>query len=160
MSPAIEPLGDGLIRLEFAGLCKMFLHERFVATIWPHGVSLCADIEAVGNLPGYHEIAAACGYSGGNRGYARYARHHELVHNWLGAEHGRLSQTLYAAAQGQRFAGWEAEEHLVNCLQRLWADWLDGIAWRRKELAAAEDALGRDWPGGCSRLFQLLNAVP
>ena len=156
----VQPLpGCALTRLQFS-YCKMFLSPNFAATVWPDGLAIVNDLEAVEHNADYHRVAAVCGYYGGARCHRRYARHHEVVHNWLAQCQGGPSLTLrYAAAQNV-YSGSQREEHHVNCLQRLWADQLDGVPWRPQELAAAEDALGTGWLSFYPALATLLGCLP
>jgi hypothetical protein len=99
----------------------------------------------------YRGIARVVGYGGD---WKRYARHHDLTHNWLADIRGGYSEALWAAAHrtGESFV---PEELWVNSLQALWAQTEPGD----REIAAAREALGERWQDRFVELALLLSGV-
>lgn len=146
-------------RVVFRHATMLVGQEEAVTIFDDHSVNLL-DIRQAASDPDYLGYAASCGYDGGVFDYRRYAKHHDLTHNWLADQADKRSAVLWHDARGEKFAEWEREEHHVNCLQRLWSDRTRRIEWRDKEIKAAREALGAEWQGAVRDLSYLLDRIP
>lgn len=133
-------------------MSTVFLRPDLVRTVFWDDTYVDCEIEK-GNNPAYKKVAQDCGYGDDWR---LYALHHDLVHNYvaeyrLGCE-GGFSLGLYFSAKGVKYAGYKAEEYLVNTVQWVWAT--SNLGYHDRYL---RDQFGHEWISVLGKLGNILH---
>lgn len=133
---------------------RYHIADEFCLSVFSDHAYLLLDINRA-HSDHYRGIAALFGYGD----HVRYAKHHDLTHHWLCEQEGGPSPTLHGEAHRRPFPDADAEETVVNALQRVWARDRAGEAMLPEDDAAIGARMGPAWPARAVPLFDLLDSV-